>query len=185
MIYVSYTPERSRSYRYCIEFGPEALIRYNICKTVIFTAYNQYIYPIMTEISTHKYWENVFILLFVWLSVIGFRQNHFHILPNYGDFGAKMSFFSLYNQPKTENVYKPPPPPPPPVFQNTTYIRNVYPYNKQSVEMGSWNRGGDDVLQTKNGKGPGFRSGVLDSAQASTVKMLKYKRPCSKFGLLW
>ena len=30
-----------------------------------------------------------------------------------------------------------------------------------------------------------FRSGVLDSAQVSTVKMLKYKRPCSKFGLLW
>ena len=29
-----------------------------------------------------------------------------------------------------------------------------------------------------------FRSGVLDSAQVSTVKMLKYKRPCSKFGLL-
>ena len=31
---------------------------------------------------------------------------------------------------------------------------------------------------------PGFRSGVLDSAQVSTVKMLKYKRPCSKFGLI-
>ena len=30
-----------------------------------------------------------------------------------------------------------------------------------------------------------FRSGVLDSAQVSTVKMLKYERPCSKFGLLW
>ena len=42
MIYVSYTPERIRSYRYCIEFGPPALIRYNICKTIFFTAYNQY-----------------------------------------------------------------------------------------------------------------------------------------------
>ena len=30
-----------------------------------------------------------------------------------------------------------------------------------------------------------FRPEVLDSAQVSTVKMLKYKEPCSKFGLLW
>ena len=25
--------------------------------------------------------------------MIGFRQNYFHILPNFGDFGTKMSFF--------------------------------------------------------------------------------------------
>ena len=49
--------------------------------------------PIRTEIPTHEYWENVFILLFVWLVVIGFRQNYFHILPYFGDFGAKKSFF--------------------------------------------------------------------------------------------
>ena len=80
-----------------------------------------------TEISTHEYSENVFILLFLWLVVIGFRQYYFHILPNFGDFGSKKSFFSLYNQPKTENVYKKLPPP---VFQNTIYFRDVYLYNK-------------------------------------------------------
>ena len=37
---------------------------------------------------------------------MGFRQNYFNISPNFGDFGAKMSFFLLYNQPKTENIYK-------------------------------------------------------------------------------
>ena len=51
-----------------------------------------HICPIRTEISTHKHWENVFILYFVWLLVIGFWQNYFHTLPNFGDFGAKMSF---------------------------------------------------------------------------------------------
>ena len=89
-----------------------------------------HICPIRAEISNYEYWENVFILLFVWLAVIGFRQNYFHISPDFGDFWAKMSFFSLYNQPKTENIYKTLLPP---VFQNTTYIRDVYLYNKQSV----------------------------------------------------
>ena len=46
------------------------------------------------------------------VAVIGFRQNYFYILPNFGDFGVKMSFFhyiirdmykaSWYNQPKTK-----------------------------------------------------------------------------------
>ena len=52
-----------------------------------------HICPIRAEISTYEHWENVFILLFVWLVVMGFRQNYFHISPNFGDFGAKMSFF--------------------------------------------------------------------------------------------
>ena len=52
-----------------------------------------HICPIRAEISTHEHWENVFILYFVWLGVIGFRHNYFRILPNFGDFGAKMSFF--------------------------------------------------------------------------------------------
>ena len=52
-----------------------------------------HICPIRAEISTHKYWENVFILYFVWLVVVGFWQNYFHTLPNFGDFGAKMSYF--------------------------------------------------------------------------------------------
>ena len=33
--------------------------------------------PIWTEVSTHKHWGNVFILLFVGLVVIGCRQNYF------------------------------------------------------------------------------------------------------------
>ena len=65
-----------------------------------------YICPIRAEISTYEHWENVFILIFVWLVVIGFRQNHIYIVPNFRDLGAKMSFFSLYNQPKTEKIYK-------------------------------------------------------------------------------
>ena len=52
-----------------------------------------HICPIRAEISNYEYWENVLILLFVWLAVIGFRQNYFHISPNFGDFWAKMSFF--------------------------------------------------------------------------------------------
>ena len=50
-------------------------------------------------------------LLFLWLAVSGFRQNYFYILPNFGDFGAKMPFSSLYNQPKTKWFYKTLPPP--------------------------------------------------------------------------
>ena len=52
-----------------------------------------HICPLRAEISPHEYWETVLILIFVWLVVIGFRQNYFHILLNFGDFGAKMSFF--------------------------------------------------------------------------------------------
>ena len=110
-----------------------------------------HIRPIRAEISTHEYWENVFVLLFVWLVVIDLRQNFFRISPNFGDFGAKMSF-SLYNQPKTENVYKTLPPPP--VFQNTTYIRDVYLHNNNLCKWGLGTRGvGGDVLQIKNGEG--------------------------------
>ena len=74
--------------------------------------------------------EKNFDLLFVWLIVIGFRQNYFRISPNFGDFRGENVIFSLNNQPKTENIYKTLFSP---VFQNTTYIRDVYLYNKQSV----------------------------------------------------
>ena len=45
--------------------------------------------------NTHNFGK-MYLMLFVWLAVLGFRQNYFYILPNFGDFGAKMSFFSLY-----------------------------------------------------------------------------------------
>ena len=54
--------------------------------------------PIRAEISTHKQLGKCIYLLFEWLAVIGFRQNYFYILPNFGDFGAKMSFFHLRNE---------------------------------------------------------------------------------------
>ena len=38
-------------------------------------------------------WGKVVYFLFIWLVGIGFRQNFFRVLPNFGDFGAKMSFF--------------------------------------------------------------------------------------------
>ena len=57
-----------------------------------------HICPIRAEISTHEHWENVFILLFVWLDVIGFRLNYFHISPNFGDFWTKMSFLAHLSQ---------------------------------------------------------------------------------------
>ena len=58
--------------------------------------------PIRAEISTHKNFGKCIYLLFVWLAVIGFRQNYFYILPNFGDFWGKNVIFSLYNQPKTK-----------------------------------------------------------------------------------
>ena len=57
--------------------------------------------PIRAEISTHKHLGKCFIC-YLYFAVIGCRQNYFYILPNFGDFGAKISFFSLYNQPKTK-----------------------------------------------------------------------------------
>ena len=89
-----------------------------------------HICPIRAEISTHEHWENVFILYFVWLVVVGFRQNYFLILPNFGDFGVKMSFFRHRIKQNRKIFIKHCPPP---MFQNTTYIRDVYLYNKQSV----------------------------------------------------
>ena len=58
------------------------------------------------EISTHKNSVKCIYLLFVWLAVIGFRQNYFYILPNFGDFGAKMSFFHYIINQKRNNFIK-------------------------------------------------------------------------------
>ena len=77
-------------------------------------------------------------LLFVWLAVIGSDKISF-ILHNFWDFGAKMSFFSLYNQPKTKQFYKTFPPP---VYQEAAAIRDVYLYKKFAVWVGSWYTGG-------------------------------------------
>ena len=67
--------------------------------------------PIRAEISTYKNLGKCNYLLFVWLAVIGFRQNYFYILPNFGDFGAKISFFHYIINQKRNNFIKHCPPP--------------------------------------------------------------------------
>ena len=67
--------------------------------------------PIRAEISTHKHLEKCIYLLFVWLAIIGFRQNYFYILPNFGEFGAKMSFFHYIIKKNLNNFIKHCPPP--------------------------------------------------------------------------
>ena len=88
---------------------------------------------IRTEISTYKHLGKYINLSFVWLAVICFRQNYFYILPDFGDyFGAKMSFFSLYNQPTTKLFYKTLSL----VYQEAADIRYVYLYKMLSVQVG-------------------------------------------------
>ena len=83
--------------------------------------------------------------LFVCLVGIGFRQNFFRVLPNFGDFGAKMSFFHYVINQNRNNFIKHCSPPPP-VYQEAADIRDVYLYKKFAVQVGSWYTGGDDVL---------------------------------------
>ena len=93
---------------------------------------------IRTEILTQKWGKSVivFILLFASLVTNGFR-------PNFGDMGAKI-FFSTIKSTKNGNVYKTMLP----RVSNTTYIREVYLYNKRvnGVLEHGWGRG--DVLKT-------------------------------------
>ena len=77
-------------------------------------------------------------LLFVWLAAIGFRKNYFYILPNFGDFGAKMSFFNYIINKKRNNFIKHCSP----VYQEAADIRDVYRYKKFAVQVGSWYTGG-------------------------------------------
>ena len=51
-------------------------------------------------------WGKIVYFLFVWLVGIGFRQNFFCVLPNFGDFGAKMSFFHYIINQKLYNFIK-------------------------------------------------------------------------------
>ena len=112
-----------------------------------------HICPIRAEIPTHEHLENVFNSYFLCLIVIGFRQNYFHILRN---FGAKMSFSCyIINKKNPENVYKSlfPPPPcskTPLTSQMCIYITN----NLCKWPLGTrGGGGGNNVLQTKNGEG--------------------------------
>ena len=51
-------------------------------------------------------WGKIVYFLFVWLVGIGFRQNFFRVLPHFGDFGAKMSFFHYIINQKRNNFIK-------------------------------------------------------------------------------
>ena len=112
--------------------------------------------PIREEISTHKNFGKCIYLLFVWLAVIGFRQNYFYLLPYFGDFVAKMSFFHYIINQKRNNFIKHCPPPPPPVYQEAADIRDVYLYKKFAVQVGSWYTGGGGG----GGKGGGERCSI-------------------------
>ena len=90
-------------------------------------------------------WGKIVYFLFVWLVGIGFRQNFFRVLPNFGDLVAKMSFFHYKINQKQNNFIKQCSPP---VYQEAADIRDVYLYKKFAVKVGSWytGGGGDDVL---------------------------------------
>ena len=51
-------------------------------------------------------WVKIVYFLFVWLVGIGFRPNFFRVLPNFGDFGAKMSFFHYIINQNRNNFIK-------------------------------------------------------------------------------
>ena len=89
-------------------------------------------------------WGKIVYFLFVWLVGIDFRQNFFRLLPNFGDFGAKMSFFHYIINQKRNNFKKHCSPPP--VYQEAADIRDVYLYKKFDVQVVSWYTGGNDVL---------------------------------------
>ena len=95
--------------------------------------------PIRAEISTHQTWGKIVYFLFVWLVGISFRQNFFRVLPNFGDFGTKMSFYHYIINQKRNNFIKTLFPP---VYQEAADIRDVYLYKKFAVQVGSWYTGG-------------------------------------------
>ena len=51
-------------------------------------------------------WGKIVYFLFVWLVGIGFRQHFFRVLPNFWDFGAKMSFFHYIINQNRNNFIK-------------------------------------------------------------------------------
>ena len=92
-------------------------------------------------------WGKIVYFLFVWLVGIGFRQKSFRVLPNFGDFGAKMSFFHYIINQKRNNFIKHCSPPPP--CTKKPLISEMCIYIKSSLckwGLGTRGGGGDDVL---------------------------------------
>ena len=99
--------------------------------------------PTRAEMSTHKHLEKCIYLLFVWSAVIGFRQNYFYILPNFGDFGAKMSLFHYIINQKRNNFIKHPPA----VYQEKPLISEMCIYIKSYLcKWGLGTRGGGTIF---------------------------------------
>ena len=73
-------------------------------------------------------WGKIVYFLFVWLVGIDFRQNFFRVLPNFGDFGAKMSFFHYIINQNRNNFIKHCSPPPctkkPLISEMCNYIKS-------------------------------------------------------------
>ena len=59
-----------------------------------------------------------------------FQKKLLPYIAQFWRFGGENVIFPLYNKPKTENLNQTLSSP---VFQNTTYIRDMYLYSKQSV----------------------------------------------------
>ena len=99
------------------------------------------------------------------------KKKYFHILPNFGGFGAKMSFFRYINKPNTENVYKTLPPSlcskTPHMSEMCTYITN------KLCKLGLGTRG-NDGLQTKNGGGPAYSTWKTVIANGKLPPLLNF-----------
>ena len=110
--------------------------------------------PIRAEISIHKHLGKCIYFLFVWLVVIGFRQNYFYMLPNFGDFGAKISFFLYIINQKRNNFIKhcsPPCTKKPRISEMSIYIKSLL------CKWGLGTRGGTMFYRQKNQRGVGLQ----------------------------
>ena len=95
-------------------------------------------------------WGKIEYFLFVWLVGIGFRQNFFRVLPNFEDFGAKMSFFHYIINQNRNNFIKHCSPP----CTKKPLISEMCIYIKSSLcKWGLGTRGGERCSIDKKPKG--------------------------------
>ena len=109
--------------------------------------------PIRAEILSNKHWEKCFYFVICVISRHWFQTKLLpYIAYVWRIWGKNVIFRYIQKYIKTKYIYKHSPPP---VFQNTTYIIDVYLYtcNKQSVKVGSWNTRGTMFYRLKMGEG--------------------------------
>ena len=81
---------------------------------------------------------------------MGFRQNHFHISPNFGDFGAKISFFRYIINQKLKIFIKHCSP----LCSKTSLISEMCIYKTNYLcKWGLGTRGGTMFYRLKMGEG--------------------------------